>query len=166
VGLHADAYARVMQKKVRPIVAVLSNGEEDTKGTDVTRAANAALKAAHGSINYVGYCEGRDIMTGAIDVVVTDGFTGNVVLKDREGVGRGIKEGMEKRFRQSWLSRLAIPGGGQPAQRAARALGLPLGGPGRRCWASTAWAIVAHGKSDEVAMAMRCGWLGRTWSWV
>jgi glycerol-3-phosphate acyltransferase PlsX len=67
-----------------PKVGLLSIGEEDTKGTPLVKETHALLKAGVG-VNFVGNVEGRDIMTFDIDVVVTDGFTGNVVLKTLEG---------------------------------------------------------------------------------
>ncbi len=78
-------YAHHVLKLERPRVAILSNGEEDSKGTDVTRAAAATLRTMTDDINYVGYAEGRDVNIGKVDVVVTDGFTGNVMLKTMEG---------------------------------------------------------------------------------
>ncbi len=69
----------------RPRVGILSNGEEVSKGTDLTRAAAAALAQMDAYVNYVGYVEGRDINRARTDVVVTDGFTGNVALKTMEG---------------------------------------------------------------------------------
>jgi len=146
-----DAYARIMMNVPRPALAVLSNGEEDSKGTDITRAANAALKASPGSLNYVGYCEGRDMLTGGVDIVVTDGFTGNVVLKTIEGVGRAMRDGMEARFRQSVVSRLQyllvhnIMTELRNSLDYRRTGGAPLLGVNGVC-------IVAHGKSDEVAL--------------
>ncbi len=68
-----------------PRIGLLANGEEDSKGTDLTRAAAMMLRAMGASVNYIGYVEGRDINRGKADVVVTDGFTGNVALKTMEG---------------------------------------------------------------------------------
>ena len=68
-----------------PRVGILANGEEASKGTDLTRAAAAMLDGMRESVDYIGYVEGRDINRGKADVVVTDGFTGNVALKTMEG---------------------------------------------------------------------------------
>jgi glycerol-3-phosphate acyltransferase PlsX len=67
-----------------PRVALLSIGEEDTKGTPLVKETHALLAAGAG-VNFIGNVEGRDLMTDAVDVVVTDGFTGNVTLKTLEG---------------------------------------------------------------------------------
>jgi glycerol-3-phosphate acyltransferase PlsX len=90
-AVQGAVYARVLHGKARPRVGVLSNGEEVSKGTDLTRGAHRLL-AADGpkDFDYVGYVEGNHIFDGEIDVVVTDGFTGNVVLKTAEGVGQVI----------------------------------------------------------------------------
>jgi glycerol-3-phosphate acyltransferase PlsX len=71
----------------RPRIGLLSIGEEDTKGTPLVKETNALLRAATG-ITFVGNVEGRDILTDQVDVVVTDGFTGNVTLKTLEGAMR------------------------------------------------------------------------------
>lgn len=82
-------YARLRHRKERPRVGLLSNGSEEHKGTTLTRETHRLLSAAKGdgaSFDYRGYIEGRDIFRGEIDVVVTDGFTGNVILKSCEGL--------------------------------------------------------------------------------
>jgi glycerol-3-phosphate acyltransferase PlsX len=83
------AYARLAHRRSRPRVGLLSNGEEAHKGTELTRAAHGLLSsAASADFEYVGPIEGKDIFGGSVDVVVTDGFTGNVVLKTAEGAGQ------------------------------------------------------------------------------
>ncbi len=71
-----------------PRVALLSNGEETSKGNSLTREAHQLLKDDF--LNYIGYVEGRDIFSGEVDVVVCDGFVGNIVLKLTEGLSRAI----------------------------------------------------------------------------
>lgn len=88
-ALMGSAYARVYLKRPSPTVGLLSNGEEESKGTELTRAANALLHDDK-RLNYIGYVEGKDIFRKEIDVVVTDGFTGNIVLKSLEGLGTTI----------------------------------------------------------------------------
>lgn len=84
-ALMGEIYARLALGKQKPLVGLLSNGTEETKGTEVTRKAHEMLKRCN--INYVGYVEGRDIYYGDVDVVVCDGFVGNIVLKAAEGIG-------------------------------------------------------------------------------
>ena len=65
--------------------------KEESKGTDLTRAAHALLKDDR-RLNYIGYVEGKELFKGDIDVAVTDGFTGNVVLKSLEGLGKTVSQ--------------------------------------------------------------------------
>ncbi len=85
------SYARFKHGRTRPRVGVLSNGSEEAKGTDLTRAAHELLSAGESpDFVYAGYAEGEGIFDGAFDVVVTDGFSGNVALKVAEATGRMI----------------------------------------------------------------------------
>src|SRR4029079_9912279 len=78
------AYARVALGCARPRVALLSVGEEESKGNELTREAHQLLKTA--PIDFVGNVEGQDVYGGEADVIVCDGFTGNVTLKISEGL--------------------------------------------------------------------------------
>ena len=84
-----EIYSRIIVKRDRPRVGLLSIGEEQHKGNDLTRAAWPLLKNLN--LNFIGNVEGRDIYGGDVDVVVCDGFTGNVALKVREGVADLVK---------------------------------------------------------------------------
>lgn len=94
-----EAYARAVLHRERPRVAILTNGSEEVKGSDLTRAAHELL--GRSTIHYVGYCEGRDIFTGDLDVIVTDGFTGNVLLKTLEGFVVAVRDILEREIRGS-----------------------------------------------------------------
>src|SRR5688572_33116990 len=83
-GVMGSVYARVALGAERPRVGLLSIGEEETKGNELTREAHRMLKAA--PLNFIGNIEGREIYSGKADVIVCDGFTGNVVLKTSEGL--------------------------------------------------------------------------------
>ena len=84
-----EIYSRIIVKRDRPRVGLLSIGEEQHKGNDLTRAAWPLLKNLN--LNFIGNVEGRDIYGGDVDVVVCDGFTGNVALKVSEGVADLVK---------------------------------------------------------------------------
>lgn len=107
-------YMECMMNISAPAVGLINNGSEETKGTDLTQAAYQALKQAEG-INFYGNIEGRDVPQGVCDVMVCDGFTGNVILKTMEGMGKAIvtmlKEEMLASTRNKlgahWLSRLS-----------------------------------------------------------
>jgi glycerol-3-phosphate acyltransferase PlsX len=103
-GLMGDVYARKVFGVARPRVAVLANGTEPTKGTHLTRAASAALALA--PIRFQGYCEGRDLLSGDLDVVVTDGFTGNVALKTMEGTAVALGRYMKDALRSTVPSKI------------------------------------------------------------
>jgi len=96
---------RAVQGLPMPRVGLLNIGEEEIKGNDQVRAAHELLAAS--SLNYVGYVEGDDIYLGDVDVVVSDGFVGNVALKASEGVATLIAQMLKRRFGRNLLSRLS-----------------------------------------------------------
>lgn len=100
-------YWRRVRNVSRPRVGLLSNGEESSKGTDLTRGAAASLAQLGSYVNYVGYLEGRDINGSKAEVVVTDGFTGNVALKTMEGFASFLLGNLRGIFSGSWPGRLA-----------------------------------------------------------
>jgi glycerol-3-phosphate acyltransferase PlsX len=87
-----------------PKVGILSNGEEESKGIDLTREANELLKKS--SLNYIGYVEGGKIFKGGVDVVVCDGFVGNLILKTSEGVAEVLGQSLKEEIGKSYLSKL------------------------------------------------------------
>ena len=87
-----------------PRVALLNIGAEDTKGHDTIRDAAALLTES--TLNYVGFVEGTDILSGKADVVVADGFTGNVSLKTMEGTVVLCKHYLKRAFTRNWFTRL------------------------------------------------------------
>ena len=88
-----------------PRVGLLNIGEEEIKGNDQVRAAHELLAAS--SLNYIGYVEGDDIYIGDVDVIVSDGFVGNVALKASEGVAKLIAQMLKRRFGRNLLTRLS-----------------------------------------------------------
>jgi glycerol-3-phosphate acyltransferase PlsX len=103
-ALMGSTYVSQMLGKSAPRVGLLSNGEEESKGNELTREANQILKRT--SLNYVGYTEGRDIYNGRIDVVICDGFVGNVVLKVSEGLAEAIGLMLRKELSSRFLSKV------------------------------------------------------------
>jgi glycerol-3-phosphate acyltransferase PlsX len=88
----------------RPRVGLLNIGEEEIKGNETVQTAHALI--AESGVNYVGFVEGHDIFTGKVDVVVTDGFTGNVALKAMEGVAQYITDALREEFTRNTLRKL------------------------------------------------------------
>lgn len=148
-ALMGDVYARRVFGIPRPRVAILANGTEPTKGTHLTRAAAAALERA--PLRFVGYCEGRDLLTGELDVVVTDGFTGNVALKTMEGTAVALGRHMRDALRSTVSSKI----GAMLAKTALRVVksrvdwrevgGAPLVGV-------NGVVLIGHGASDARAI--------------
>ncbi len=100
-----EVFAHQILDIPKPRVGILSNGHEPGKGTDLTRKAHQMLSEIE-SINYIGYVEGRDLFTGSVDVVATDGFTGNVVLKTSEGLAKAMSQILKDELQANWLRKL------------------------------------------------------------
>lgn len=103
------AYARIVFDIEKPKLALLNVGVEELKGHEAVKTAAEILKDAKGlPMEFVGFTEGDGISKGGIDVIVTDGFTGNVALKAIEGIASLIKNMLEKAFRKNWVSKLGF----------------------------------------------------------
>mgnify|MGYP001583989549 CR=1 FL=1 len=94
-----------VEGKPKPRVGLLNIGEEDIKGNEAVKKANEMLRASN--LNYCGFVEGDDIYTGDMDVIVCDGFVGNVMLKTSEGLAHMIAHYMKQEFRRNLLTRLS-----------------------------------------------------------
>lgn len=101
-----SVFSRAVLKTERPTVGLLNVGSEQMKGNDVLRATDALLRSVSIPGDYKGFVEGDDITKGTVDVVVTDGFTGNVALKTAEGVGHFFKEVITQEFKHSIFSKI------------------------------------------------------------
>ena len=99
-----DVYAREILGHAKPRVGVLSNGSEESKGNDLTR--EAARLCSLLDLNFIGYVEGFDLFNDAVDVVVADGFVGNVVLKTAESLGYAIKDLLKTELTASPIRKL------------------------------------------------------------
>lgn len=152
------AYARVALGCASPRVGLLSVGEEETKGNELTREAHQLLKAA--PIAFVGNVEGRDVYAGEVDVIVCDGFTGNVTLKISEGLVDTVERLLHDELSATFGTRVGYLLSRQAFRRFRKRLdatqygGAPLVGLNGLC-------IVGHGRSsakavrNAVAMAAR-----------
>lgn len=104
-GIMGAALVAAIEHKDRPSVGLLNIGEEDIKGNDVVKQAGELLKVS--GLNFFGNVEGDDIFKGTVDVVVCDGFVGNVALKTSEGLAKMIADELKREFTRGPLSRLA-----------------------------------------------------------
>ena len=132
-----------------PTVRLLSIGEEPEKGNQLTLEAHELLSASE--LNFQGNCEGRDVLAGAADVVVTDGFTGNVVLKTLEGTIRTILEGLRAEITASTRGKI----GGlliRPAARNLRHRLDPDSYGGAYLLGLRGLAVISHGNSSSRAI--------------
>lgn len=145
-----NAYSRVIFRTSRPRVGLLSIGEEEHKGNSLTHEAHALLKSLT-KLNFIGNVEGRDLYTGKADVIVCDGFVGNVALKVSEGLVEVIRQGLK----QSLKANLTRKVGAYLAQGALNDLkrrldyseygGAPLLGLHGIC-------VICHGRSNAKAI--------------
>ena len=129
----------------RPRVGLLNIGEEEVKGNDIVQAANNLMTAA--DINYVGFVEGHDIFSDSVDVVVTDGFTGNIALKVMEGASRLITNAMREEFARSPLRKLGYLAA-RPTLNALRARIDPRRYNGAAMVGLNGIVIKSHGGTD------------------
>jgi len=148
-ALMGNEYGKHLFGKPNPRVGLLSIGEEDSKGNEVTKEAFKLLKA--GSLNFVGNIEGREVYSGTADVVVCDGFIGNVALKISEGVAEMIKKLLLTEISGSFLGRLAYPLIAGPLRNLKRKIddaefgGAPLLGV-------NGITMICHGRSSSKAI--------------
>ena len=130
----------------RPRVGLLNIGEEEVKGNEIVQAANNLMAAA--DINYVGFVEGHDIFSDKVDVVVTDGFTGNIALKVMEGASRLISNAMREEFARSPLRKLGYLAA-RPTLNALRARIDPRRYNGAAMVGLNGIVIKSHGGTDQ-----------------
>jgi phosphate acyltransferase len=104
-AIMGEAYHRAAHGKARPTVGLLNVGSEEMKGHEEVREANRVLRAGAFDLDYRGFVEGDDITKGSVDVVVTDGFTGNVTLKAMEGALRFITSELRTAFTSGGMAK-------------------------------------------------------------
>lgn len=106
-AIMGDAFARAVLGLNRPRIGLLNIGSEELKGREEIREAAALLKDSPLNLNFQGFVEGNDIPAGKVDVVVSDGFTGNIALKTAEGVARLIRTYLKDAFMSSLIAKFA-----------------------------------------------------------
>jgi len=129
----------------RPRVGLLNIGEEDIKGNEIVQSAHNLLAAS--DLNYVGFVEGHDIFSDKVDVVVTDGFTGNIALKAMEGAARLIADAMREEFSRTALRKLGYLAA-RPALHALRTRIDPRRYNGASMVGLNGIVIKSHGGTD------------------
>ncbi|MCF6324528.1 MAG: phosphate acyltransferase PlsX [Gammaproteobacteria bacterium] len=132
----------------RPTVGLLNIGSEEMKGNE--RVKEAAQLLSNSNINYVGFVEGDDIFKGTVDVVVCDGFVGNVALKTCEGVARMLSRSLKEEFLRTPLTRIAALCA-KPVLSAFRAKYDPRNYNGASFVGLTGIVVKSHGGADELS---------------
>ncbi|HSL54639.1 MAG TPA: hypothetical protein VK868_09610 [Pyrinomonadaceae bacterium] len=149
-AIMGDAYSRSVLGTAKPSVGLMSIGEEEAKGNELTKEAFPLLRELS-DINFVGNVEGRDVFSGLVDVIVTDGFTGNVMLK----LSEGLTEAMLSMLKRELMSTAVTKAGAMLAKPAFRNIkkrldyteygGAPLLGVSRI-------VVIGHGRSNARAI--------------
>jgi glycerol-3-phosphate acyltransferase PlsX len=147
-AIMGNAYMQRIFQVANPRIGLLSIGEEPTKGNELTITTNRRLSET--DLNFVGNVEGKELFRGAVDVVVCDGFDGNVVLKTMEGVAEFVFVTLKEEIKKSWINKLAAASVRPMLRRLVNRFdyaeygGAPLLGVNGVC-------IIGHGRSDARA---------------
>src|SRR5512139_1536669 len=148
-AIMGDAYAKYILGEQEPRIGLLSNGEEEGKGNELTREVHEILSQT--KLNYVGYVEGRDLNSGSVDVIVCDGFVGNVALKISEGLWETIHAILKWEAQDNLRAKVAYFLMGRVMRRLEKKVdyselgGAPLVGVNGNC-------VICHGHSNAKAI--------------
>lgn len=151
-ALMGNAYAREILNIEQPTVALLNVGAEEQKGHPAVQSAANILKRAPNTINFYGFVEGDDIPKGTVNVIVTDGFTGNIALKTIEGMALLMMNFAKQAFKTSWLARLGCLFC-LPAFKPIRKKMNPKNHNGAMLIGLRGVAIKSHGGADALAFS-------------
>jgi glycerol-3-phosphate acyltransferase PlsX len=141
---------RSVEDNPNPRVGLLNIGEEEIKGNEQVKQAAKLIADSH--INFIGYVEGNDLYTGTVDIVVTDGFVGNVALKSSEGVAKMISHSIKDAFGKNWLTKLAGLAA-LPALQSFKKRIDPRQYNGASLVGLRGIVVKSHGNADRVAFA-------------
>ncbi|MBR2442053.1 MAG: phosphate acyltransferase PlsX [Clostridia bacterium] len=151
-ALMASAYAQTVYGIEKPSIGLLNNGTEDHKGLILQQESNALLQKID-CINYAGNREGRDIMFGDVDVMVADGFTGNIAMKSVEGCGKAVSTIMKREFKRNPFTMLCALLSGKILKNIKK--GLDYEGVGGAMFLGLTKAVVkGHGNSKARSFAV------------
>jgi glycerol-3-phosphate acyltransferase PlsX len=151
-----EVFARAVLGVTKPTVGLLNIGTEEVKGHETIREAAAALRASHLPIEFRGFVEGTDLTSGKVDVVVTDGFTGNVALKVLEGTVGLYTHFLREAFRGSMLARVGY-GLAKPALQLLRQRLDPRRYNGAMFLGLNGIVVKSHGGTDALGFANAIG---------
>ncbi len=148
-GIMADAYSRYILHKTNPTTGLLNVGEEESKGTEFIKEAHTLLSES--KLNFIGNIEGRDIYAGTADIILCDGFVGNVILKVSESIVDTIVKALKQEIKASIIATVGAALAGSAFNELKKKMdyaeygGAPLLGVDGRC-------IISHGSSTSKAI--------------
>lgn len=151
-AIMGDAYARALLGTEKPRIGLLNVGSEEMKGHDEVKEAHRVLRSGTIPVDYFGFVEGNDILEGTTDVVVTDGFTGNIALKTAEGASRLIYTSLKTAIENSFAAKIGYLLA-RPAIRMALKRFDPRRLNGAILLGLNGIAIKSHGGADAKAFA-------------
>lgn len=151
-AMMGDAYARAALGLENPKIGLLNVGSEEMKGHDEVKDAHKILRSGSIPVNYYGFVEGNDILEGTTDVVVTDGFTGNIALKTAEGASRLIYSSLKNAIENSFTAKLGYLLA-RPAIRMALKRFDPRKHNGAILLGLNGIAVKSHGGADAKSFA-------------
>lgn len=151
-AMMGDAYARAMLGITNPKIGLLNVGSEEMKGHDEVKEAHRILRSGAIPVAYHGFVEGNDILEGTTDVVVTDGFTGNIALKTAEGASRLIYTTLKAAIENSWTAKIGYLLA-RPAIRMALKRFDPRRLNGAILLGLNGIAVKSHGSADAKSFA-------------
>ena len=158
-GVMGSIYAREVLGVEQPRVGLMNIGSEDGKGTELVRDAHALFSTGPFRDRYIGNVEGRDLFAGAADVVVCEGFVGNVLLKASEGMADMFLRTISQELMQTLQHEKHLAK--QAFENLDKRYQYHEAG-GRRCWESTASASSATGPATNAPSTTPCGWRRRS----
>lgn len=148
-GIMADAFSRYILGKSNPTVGLLNVGEEESKGTEFIKEAHTLLSES--KLNFAGNIEGRDVYAGKVDIILCDGFLGNVILKISESVADTIMQSLKQEIKANFIATIGAVLSSSAFNELKRKMdysergGAPLLGVDGRC-------IISHGSSSAKAI--------------
>ncbi len=146
------AFAKSVLKIAKPSIGILNVGSEDLKGSDAVKAAAALIKDSDLADSFHGYVEGDDIAKGTVDVVVTDGFCGNITLKAIEGTAKMVASALKEGFNGSFLAKLGYVLASVSLSPALKRLD-PRNYNGAMLVGLNGIVVKSHGSADKISFA-------------
>lgn len=151
-ALMGSAFAKVMLNVNKPSIGLLNIGSEDVKGNDIVKAAATKLRETDLDLNFYGYVEGNDIAEGTVDVIVTDGFSGNIALKTAEGTAKICRDFLKKALQSSLLTKIGFLLAKPALKKLSRKLDHRLYN-GAMFLGLNGIVVKSHGSTDAVGFA-------------